>query len=215
MALAINVSGTQKYVKQAYVNVSNSWKPVRHIYTNVNGVWKPLYSYSWWTGDWSNCSVTCGGGTQTRNVVCVRNHPGQTGHVGDWKDVADTFCIASGLAKPATSQSCNTHSCQECRYTVSTGADNYGTCYDANIKVTNAWWTIRGEGFYPYSVAGIYWDGADSGVSLDYNATSATANGYYYTRSTAKESCGNMNTSIPGSTQYTYHNFYDVCRTPV
>lgn len=51
--------------------------------------------------------------------------------------------------------------------------------------------------------------------SITGNATSATANGYYYTRSTAKESCGNMNTSIPGSTQYTYHNFYDVCRTPV
>lgn len=98
---------------------------------------------------------------------------------------------------------------------VTTNADNYGTCYDANIVATNVWWTIRGEGFYPYSVAGIYWDGADQGVSLSYDATSATANGYYYTRSTAKESCGNMNTSIPGSTQYTYHNFYDVCRTPV
>ena len=102
MALAINVSGTQKYVKQAYVNINNSWKPVRHIYTNVNGVWKPLYSYSWWTGDWSNCSVSCGGGTQTRSVVCVRNHPGQTGHVGDWMDVADTFCTSSGLSKPIT-----------------------------------------------------------------------------------------------------------------
>ena len=127
MALAINVSGTQKYVKQAYVNVSNSWKPVRHIYTNVNRVWKPLYSYSWWTGAWSNCSVTCGGGTQTRAVVCVRNHPGQTGHVGDWMDVADSFCTSSGLSKPITSQSCNTHSCQECRYNVTTNADNYGT----------------------------------------------------------------------------------------
>lgn len=215
MALAVNVSSSWKYVKQAYINVNNSWKAVRHIYINSNGTWKPLYSYSWWTGAWSNCSVSCGGGTQTRSVVCVRNHPGQTGHVGDWSDVADTFCTSSGLAKPNVSQVCNTHSCQECRYNVTTNADNYGTCYDANIVATNVWWTIRGEGFYPYSVAGIYWDGADQGVSLSYDATSATANGYYYTRSTAKESCGNMNTSIPGSTQYTYHNFYDVCRTPV
>ncbi len=87
MALAVNVSSSWKYVKQAYVNVNNSWKAVRHIYINSNGTWKPLYSYSWWTGDWSNCSVSCGGGTQTRSVVCVRNHPGQTGHVGDWSDV--------------------------------------------------------------------------------------------------------------------------------
>lgn len=214
MALAINVSGTQKYVKQAYVNVSNSWKPVRHIYTNVNGVWKPLYSYSWWTGDWSNCSVTCGGGTQTRSVVCVRNHPGQTGHVGDWMDVADTFCTSSGLSKPITSQSCNTHSCQECGYNVTTNADNYGTCYDTNIVVTTAWWSTRGEGFFAYSSAGIWWNGASIGA-LDYAATSATINGYYYTRSTHRENCGNINTSIPGSTQYTYYDFYDVCRVPV
>lgn len=93
MALAVNVSSSWKYVKQAYVNVNNSWKAVRHIYINSNGTWKPLYSYSWWTGAWSNCSVSCGGGTQTRSVVCVRNHPGQTGHVGDWSDVADTFAL--------------------------------------------------------------------------------------------------------------------------
>ena len=50
MALAVNVSSSWKYVKQAYVNVNNSWKAVRHIYINSNGTWKPLYSYSWWTG---------------------------------------------------------------------------------------------------------------------------------------------------------------------
>ena len=32
MALAVNVSSSWKYVKQAYVNVNNSWKAVRHIY---------------------------------------------------------------------------------------------------------------------------------------------------------------------------------------
>lgn len=51
MALAVNVSSSWKYVKQAYVNVNNSWKAVRHIYINSNGTWKPLYSYSWWTGN--------------------------------------------------------------------------------------------------------------------------------------------------------------------
>lgn len=215
MALAVNVSSSWKYVKQAYVNVNNSWKAVRHIYINSNGTWKPLYSYSWWTGAWSNCSVSCGGGTQTRAVVCVRNHPGQTGHVGDWSDVADTFCTSSGLAKPSTSQSCNTHSCTECRYNVVTGADNYGTCYDTNIQVTNAWETIRGEGFFSHSSAAILWDGVAIGGTLDYAATSATVNGYLYTRSTHKDNCGNMNTSIPGSTQYTYYDFYTVCRVPV
>lgn len=214
MAFAVNVSGTWKYVKQASVNVSGSWKSVRNIYTNVNGTWKPLYSYSWWTGEWSNCSVSCGGGTQTRQAVCVRNHPGQTGHVGDWMDVADSFCTASGLAKPATSQSCNTHSCVECRYNVVTGADNYGTCYEMYREVTNSWWTSRGTGFIESSGAYAWWDGV-SVASAAYDGTSATANGYNYTRSTKRESCGNMNTSIPGMTQYNYYDFYEICRTPV
>lgn len=217
MALAVNVSSSWKYVQQAYTNINNSWKAIRHIYINSNGTWKPLYSYSWWTGDWGACSVSCGGGTQTRNVVCVRNHPGQTGHVGDWKDVADTFCIASGLAKPPTSQSCNTHSCTECRYTVSTGADNYGTCYpatDPDYLITNAWSTSKGTGFYDYEEGSITWDRTSMG-SVGFTATSATLNGYYYTRQGQRESCGNINTSIPGSTQYTNYYFYEVCRTPV
>jgi hypothetical protein len=203
MQAGINISNSWKTTKAIYTNINTTWKSCKNIYINVSGTWKPIWSYSWKTGNWGNCTQTCGGGTQSRSVYCYR---------ADGFTVNDSLCSGT---KPNSSQICNTHSCQECRYNVTTNADNYGTCYDTNITVTNAWWTIRGEGFYPYSVAGIYWDGADQGVSLDYNATSATANGYYYTRSTAKESCGNMNTSIPGSTQYTYHNFYDVCRTPV
>lgn len=170
MALAVNVSSSWKYVKQAYVNVNNSWKAVRHIYINSNGTWKPLYSYSWWTGDWSNCSVSCGGGTQTRSVVCVRNHPGQTGHVGDWSDVADTFCTSSGLAKPNVSQVCNTHSCQECRYN----------------KNSDHWYYFR------YSdTCWIIWSGTQLGNLFgDSGTTQYTYGGYRYTRGTQMDSSG-------------------------
>lgn len=170
MALAVNVSSSWKYVKQAYVNVNNSWKAVRHIYINSNGTWKPLYSYSWWTGDWSNCSVSCGGGTQTRSVVCVRNHPGQTGHVGDWSDVADTFCTSSGLVKPNVSQVCNTHSCQECRYN----------------KNSDHWYYFR------YSdTCWIIWSGTQLGNLFgDSGTTQYTYGGYRYTRGTQMDSSG-------------------------
>jgi hypothetical protein len=43
-------------------------------------------TYSWWTGDWSECSASCGGGTQTRKVEC-RDDTSQT--------VDDTFCSDS------------------------------------------------------------------------------------------------------------------------
>ena len=215
MSLKINVSNTWNAVKYTHVKANNTWNPIINAFVNVNNVWKPLYSYWWYMGNWSGCSATCGGGVQTRQVTCVREHAGESNHGSDWMDVADTFCTRSGLAKPATSQGCNTQPCTECRYTVTTGADNYGTCYDTSIKITNAWTTVRGEGFFAHSSASITWDGASVGSTLDFNATTAVVNGYLYTRSTSKENCGNINTSIPGSTQYTYYNFYDVCRTPV
>ena len=112
--LKVNISNTWKNIKYGYVNVNNVWKKMKNIYTNVNGVWKPLWSYSWYTGNWSNCSAECGGGTQTRTVYCKRN---------DNVQVDDNFCSGT---KPISSQSCNIQECAVCKYYNTSPNPQYG-----------------------------------------------------------------------------------------
>ncbi|MFZ5439745.1 MAG: thrombospondin type-1 domain-containing protein [Myxococcota bacterium] len=56
-------------------------------------------TYTWQTSAWSACSMTCGGGTQTRSALCVD----ATGQV-----VSNTLCTGT---PPMTMQSCNTQAC--------------------------------------------------------------------------------------------------------
>ena len=53
------------------------------------------YTYSWITGIWGACNVSCGYGTQYRTVACQRN---------DGQHVSDTYCPAG--SKPNGSQTC-------------------------------------------------------------------------------------------------------------
>lgn len=57
------------------------------------------YSYTWAEGSWGTCSKTCGGGTQTRSLGCLRN---------DGIYVPHTLCLAP---QPATTRTCNTQAC--------------------------------------------------------------------------------------------------------
>ncbi len=58
-----------------------------------------LPSGFWSVGEWGDCSVECGGGIQTRDVVCMDS----SGNI-----LSDSFCSD---IKPSSSRSCNTDPC--------------------------------------------------------------------------------------------------------
>lgn len=171
MSLKVNVSGTWKYLSKAYVKVSDAWKPCTNIHVNINGTWKPLYSYKWSTGNWSACSATCGGGTQTRTVTCTRSHASNNSL--DQQTVDDTYCTKIIGTKPATSQSCNTQTCIECKAQKGSASR---ICQHCNVRCP------KSDCYFVFDQAGgdyFYFWGSQVGTT--YNYKSLTKNGYLYT----------------------------------
>lgn len=126
MSLYVPVNGVWKNTVP-YVPVAGAWRQVPQIYVPVNGAWKALYTYHWQVGSWGGCSVACGGGTQTRSVVCRRTQ--------DNTRFANNVCTSFGAgAKPITSQPCNTQSCVSCRYS-STAPVSYFLCSPKDTRV--------------------------------------------------------------------------------
>ncbi|XP_029586857.1 papilin [Salmo trutta] len=88
----------------------------RMAYLYQPHVWTPsetprTYVYSWTTGEWNVCSVSCGGGSQVRSVQCV-SHDASGPRV-----VEDAVCAAYALAPP-TLQTCNMQRCVSWRASV-------------------------------------------------------------------------------------------------
>ena len=77
---------------------------------------QPCYTYSWYYSSWSTCSVSCGGGTQTRTVYCKRNDGTNMGAT------CDVYLGCECSTKPSTSQSCNTQDCPTYTYSWYTGS---------------------------------------------------------------------------------------------
>ncbi len=162
-----NLSGTWRTVKNVYARVSGTWRTVGQVSVKTGGVWRNVWSYSWKAGQWSDCSVSCGGGTQTRSVTCLRN---------DGQTVADSLCTKYVGGKPSTSQPCNTQGCVTCSY--SENVTEYGhTCMLGGTFKTKIRW--NGSFITP-----------EEGVSG--HVPSYTSGGYIYTPGTYKRNqyCG-------------------------
>lgn len=99
-----NASGVWQKTN-AHCRIATKWAEVKNFWYKTSTGWKPAWTYSWVVGSWSGCSVSCGGGTQTRTVTCRRS---------DGYNKADAFC-ADLPSKPAASQACNTQSCYDLR----------------------------------------------------------------------------------------------------
>lgn len=75
------------------------------------------YAFEWVVGSWGACSASCGGGSQTRTVQCVRE---------DDVVVDDSLCPDP---RPGTSQGCNSQPC------CSTDSLVYGQRCDGDAQV--------------------------------------------------------------------------------
>ncbi|XP_053702002.1 papilin isoform X2 [Synchiropus splendidus] len=87
----------------------------RMVYLYPPQQWRPserpnALIFSWRTGEWNPCSVTCGGGSQVRSVQCVSHD------VSGPRVVEDSVCAAYAEAPPSL-QTCNMHKCTEYRVT--------------------------------------------------------------------------------------------------
>lgn len=86
---------------------ASAWRTVYQAYVYTQGNWRPLWAYSWAPSAWGSCSASCGGGSQTRTIICRNNRGGA---------VPNGFCRQYAGNPPVSSQTCNTHGCTECRY---------------------------------------------------------------------------------------------------
>ena len=141
-----------------------------------------------------------GGGTQTRTVTCTRSHTSNNSL--DQQTVADVYCTKTVGAKPITQQSCNTQSCQECKYQQS-------SCMRNQYSFRQHWTPPADWGKDAFSFTEYVWNGSVLARAYSQYETSRIINGYNYSKGATKDVC--YYTS--GSTAK-IRNF-EICRQPI
>lgn len=141
---------------------------------------EPVISYDWELTAWTECSVACGGGTQTREFVCIKTTDGVEAEVDDEE------CAETAQPEESLQQACNTQAC-------SSGGGGGGSgggggyisfaitnpqvtmqCVNGKVDMTLTWLTT-----YPADSRVVYDTTSKAGSSI------GTAPNYGYAKSTA------------------------------
>ncbi|XP_045518903.1 ADAMTS-like protein 1 isoform X2 [Pieris brassicae] len=64
--------------------------------------------YKWYVGEWSSCSMTCGGGVRTRRVLCARSANVTRADTYDPESSSEPGCVSP---PPRSTQDCNEQEC--------------------------------------------------------------------------------------------------------
>ena len=105
-------------ISQVNSKYNNNWRDTYQIYKKDDSSWEKVYNYWYEYSEWSDCSASCGGGTQTRTATCRRSD-------GIIKN--NDYCRKYGLTTDILIRQCNTQPC-----VVNFWAGNY---YDDGSKI--------------------------------------------------------------------------------
>lgn len=179
--ISYRVSNAWKPVNKIFTKKDGTWKDVIQVYTKVSGTWKSLWTYKWTTGAWSECSPSCGSGTQTRTVVCTKQNGTSSSTVND------SLCTKFVSAKPSTSQTCTNGPCVEpdCRYSIIGGSptylyQTYDVPKDQSLSYTQFTWNGKQVGMCTPKCSEVYADGYKYTVGDYQDGDDWDINGYYY-----------------------------------